>query len=414
MSESPTADSNLATEAKRSGPLEGITVLDLSWHLAGPYCTMILADLGADVIKVEAPGSNAGYDPGGMVRHYYKGQDAHYMALNRGKRSMTLDLKSETGHRLFLEMVEKADVVFNNFRPGVMDRLHISYEELREVNPEIIYAQLSAFGQTGPYASRPGVDLIAQAISGGMSMTGHPGQPPARMGLPVADLAGGMWMVIAIQAAIRDRERGAAPSAAIDIGLLDGQIAMIPYFAAYYFLDGAIPGPQGSGGHSPSYAAYRCSDDAYIVIAVYDQKSWARLVEVMKQPQWLEDERFGDPKLRAEHQEELMELIGAVFAQRPSAEWLEELRAADLLAAKVNRLDEALADPQVQHRGMTIEIEHQLGGTLRFVGNPIKMSTHDWQYRTPPVIGGDSEQVLAEMLGLGDEELGELKEAEVI
>jgi CoA:oxalate CoA-transferase len=383
------------------GPLDGVTILDLSWHLAGPYCTMILADLGADVIKIEAPGANAGYDPGGMVRHYFKGQDAHYMALNRGKRSVTLDLKAAEGHALFLRLVEKADVVFNNFRPGVMDRLDLSYETLRAVNPRLIYAQLSAFGQDGPYKDRPGVDLIAQAISGGMSMTGHPGEPPARMGLPVADLAGGMWMVIAIQAALRDREQGGAPSAEIDIALLDGQIAMIPYFAAYYFLDGAIPGPQGSGGHSPSYAAYQCADEVWVVIAVYDQKSWGRLVEVMEQPQWLEDERFGDPKRRAEHQADLIELIGAVFRRRTSEEWLADLRAADLLCARVNRLDEALADPQVQHRGMTIEIEHQLGGRLGFVANPIRMSTHEWDYRTPPVIGGDTDEVLEELLGAG-------------
>ncbi len=401
-------------DVTREGPLAGITVLDLSWHLAGPYCTMLLADMGARVIKIEAPGSNAGYDPGGMVRHYYKGQDAHYMALNRGKESITLNLKSERGHELFLQMVEKADVVFNNFRPGVMDRLDLSYEQLRQLNPSLIYAQLSAFGQTGPYSERPGVNLVAQALSGGMSMTGHPGQPPVRMGLPIADLAGGMWMVIAIQAALRDRERGVEPSASIDIGLLDGQIAMMPYFSAYYFLDGVVPGPQGSGGHSPSYAAYECSDGVYIVIAVYDQGSWQRLVSMMEQPQWLDDERFGDPKLRAEHQDELIELISSVFIERPSEEWLEMLREANLLCARVNRLDEALADPQVVHRGMPIEIEHQLGGTLKFVGNPIRMSTHEWDYRTPPVIGGDSAKVLTGLLGVDPGEIHDLREGGVI
>ncbi len=394
--------------------MAGVTVLDLSWHLAGPYCTMLLADLGADVIKIEAPGSNAGYDPGGMVRHYYKGQDAHYLALNRNKRSMTLNLKSDVGRELFLGLVAKADVCFNNFRPGVMDRLGLDYEALKAVNPNLIYAQLSAFGQTGPYRDRPGVDLIAQALSGGMSMTGHPGQPPARMGLPVADLAGGMWMVIAIMAALRDREQDGPPSAAIDIGLLDGQIAMVPYFSAYYFLDGAIPGPQGSGGHSPSYAAYKCADDAYIVIAVYDQKSWGRLVEVMNQPKWLTDERFSEPRLRAAHQSELMELIAAVFLERTSGEWLTDLMASDLLCAPVNRLDEALADPQVQARGMTVEIENKLGGTLKFVGNPIRMTSHEWEYRSAPIIGGDAGEVLGELLNVSPEKLDELKKDGVV
>lgn len=397
----------------RGGPLAGITVVDLSWHLAGPYCTLVLADLGARVIKVEAPGSNAGYDPGGMVRHYYKGQDAHYMALNRNKESISLDLKNPEGKELFFELIERADVCFNNFRPGVMQRLGLGYEEVRERNPQIVYASLSAFGQDGPYASRPGVDLIAQALSGGMSMTGEPGRPPVRMGLPVADLAGGLWMTIAILSALRARESGIQPSTEIDIGLLDGQIAMIPYFSAYYFLDGVVPGPQGSGGHSPSYAAFRCADGVDVVIAVYDQASWRRLLSVLGREEWEEDERFLDPRKRVEHQEDLKAMIGAEFARRESEEWLRLLQDADLLCARVNRLDEALQDPQVLHRNMVVELEHQLGGSLRFVGSPIHMAGFETEYTSPPVIGGDTDAVLAEMLGLSAADLERLREGGV-
>ena len=396
-----------------AGPLTGITVIDLSWHLAGPYCTLALADLGARVIKVEAPGSNAGYDPGGLVRHYYKDQDAHYMALNRNKESITVDLKNPEGVALLLDLVAQADVCFNNFRPGVMKRLGVDYEVLRARNPRLIYASLSAFGQDGPYAHRPGVDLIAQALAGGMSMTGDRGHPPVRMGLPVADLAGGMWATIAILAALRARDAGLQESSEIDISLLDGQIAMVPYFAAYYFLDGAVPGPQGSGGHSPSYAAFRCSDEKYIVIAVYDQVKWRRLADVLGHPEWVDDPRFADPRTRVAHQDELAGILGDVMAQRASADWLAALAEADLLSAPVNRLDEALADPQVLHRNMVIDLEHQLGDQLRFVGSPINISGFEPEYTSPPIIGGDTDLVLAELLQLGEEDLTRLRSSGV-
>ncbi len=402
--------------ARRSvpGPLTGITVIDLSWHLAGPYCTLMLADLGARVIKVEAPGSNAGYDPGGLVRHYYKGQDAHYMALNRNKESITLDLKNPEGVRVFMDLVRTADVCFNNFRPGVMKRLGIDYETLRAQNPNLVYAALSAFGQDGPYAARPGVDLIAQAIAGGMSMTGERGRGPARMGLPVADLAGGMFTTIAILSALRARDAGLQPSTEIDVSLLDGQIAMVPYFAAYHFLDGVVPGPQGSGGHSPSYAAFQCRDEKYIVIAVYDQQKWQRLADdVLGHPEWVADERFRDPRSRVEHQDELGAMIGEVIAQRTSDEWLAVLQEADLLSARVNNLAEALTDPQVLHRDMVVELEHQLGGPLKFVGNPIKMSGFPTEYTSPPLIGGDTDAVLGELLRLDADDLERLRAAGV-
>lgn len=413
--EAVAAPSANALGARRSipGPLTGITVIDLSWHLAGPYCTLLLADLGARVIKVEAPGSNAGYDPGGLVRHYYKGQDAHYMALNRNKESITLDLKNPEGVQVFLDLIRTADVCFNNFRPGVMKRLGIDYETLRAANPNLVYAALSAFGQDGPYAARPGVDLIAQALAGGMSMTGERGRGPARMGLPVADLAGGMFMTIAILSALRARDAGLQPSTEIDVSLLDGQIAMVPYFAAYYFLDGVVPGPQGSGGHSPSYAAFQCKDEKYIVVAVYDQVKWQRLTDVLGHPEWVGDERFSDPRTRVQHQDELGAMIGEVFAERTSDEWLGLLQAADLLSAKVNNLAEALADPQVLHRQMVIELEHQLGDPLKFVGNPIKMSGFPTEYTSPPIIGGDTDAVLGELLELGDEDLQRLRQTGV-
>ncbi len=395
------------------GPLDGITVLDLSWHLAGPFGMLILADLGARVIKIEAPGSHGGYDKRGFLRHYYKGQDAHYMSLNRNKESVTLNLKSAQGKTAFLRLVADADVVFNNFRAGVMDRLGLGHEALAGVNPGIISVSLSSFGQDGPYAQRPGVDLVVQALSGGMSMTGEPGHPPVRAGIPIGDLAGGMWATIAVLAALRGRDEHGIGGCDVDVALLDGQIALIPYFSAYYFLDGTIPGPQGSGGHSPTYGAFRCADDRYVVIAVIDQGPWQKLCRALDRDDLVADARFDTSQHRAEHGDELRSIIEGVFASRPANDWERRLEKADLAYARVNRLDEALADPQVLHRGMVVDIAHPLGDTLRFVGNPLKFPGFADRLEAPPVIGQHTDQVLAS-LGIGESELQDLRATGVI
>lgn len=399
--------------ASPKGPLEGVRILDLSWHLAGPYCTLILADLGATVIKVEAPGAHGGYDPGGFTRHYYKDQDAHYMALNRNKKSVVLNLKSEEGKEIFGRLVKGADVVFNNFRAGVMDRLGVGYEALKKIKSDIIFVSLSSFGQNGPYKDRPGVDLVVQALSGGMSMTGEPGRPPVRAGLPIGDLAGGMWAAISILAALRSKEHGLSEGSNIDLSLLDGQIAMIPYFSAYYFLDGTIPGPQGSGGHSPTYGAFRCADDRYVIIAVIDQKPWAKLCRALDRLDLQDDPRFSSAILRSKNDQELRSIIEAEFAKLSSTEWAKRLEESDLAYARVNRLDEALADPQVLHRGMVVEIEHSLGDKLRFVGNPIKIPGFPPLYNSPPRIGENTDDVIG-LLGYSQEERQRLHEAGVI
>ena len=405
-------DSTLWTSPVK-GPLNGVKVIDMSWHLAGPYCTLILADLGASVIKIEAVGANGGYDPGGFTRHYYKGQDAHYMALNRNKRSITLNLKTDEGKRVYHDLVKQADVVFNNFRAGVMQRLGVGFEELKKVNPHLVFASLSSFGQDGPYAKRPGVDLVVQALSGGMSMTGEPGRGPVRAGIPLGDLAGGMWAAISILAALRGRDQGHSEATNIDLSLLDGQIAMIPYFSAYYFLDGKIPGPQGSGGHSPTYGAFKCSDDRYVIIAVTDQKPWAKLCRALDLESLQDDPRFADSRSRAGNGEELHKIVEDTFAQRSSDEWSKRLEEVDLAYARVNHLDEALADPQVLHRGMVVEIDHTLGDTLKFVGNPLKMSSYERTYVSPPIIGEHTQAVL-EGLGYDEHEFGRLRELGVV
>jgi CoA:oxalate CoA-transferase len=377
-------------------PLEGLTVLDLSWHLAGPFCTLVLGDLGARIIKVERPGSLGGYDPGGVARHKFQGEDVHYIALNRNKESIVLDLKDPVDHAAFLQLARRADVVFNNFRPGTMQKLGLGFEALKAVNSRIVLANLSAFGATGPDKDRPGVDLVIQAESGGMSMTGEPGRPPVRAGIPIADIAGGMWTAISIMAAIRDREQHGAGAREIDISLFDAHLSFIPYFTAYLTTNGHVPGPQGSGGHSPSYAAFRTKDDKHIVLAVIDQKPWLALCEALEAPHLIQDLRFASAKLRIENGLELTPLLAEIIAQRPADEWVKRLKAHKLPAGKVNDLRETLEHPQVGARDMLVDIDYVKGGVLKLVGTPVKMTGFEPKYVSPPLIGQHTDQVLAE------------------
>jgi len=391
------------------GPLAGITVVDLSWHLAGPFCTLILADLGARVIKIEAPGSHGGYDPGGFVRHYFKGQDAHYMALNRNKLSVTLDLKSPEGKELFKLLCSRADVVFNNFRAGVMARLGIGYEQIREVAPDVVFASLSSFGSDGPYARRPGVDLVVQALSGGMSMTAEPGRPPVRAGIPVGDLAGGMWAAIAILATLRARRAGLSPGCELDLALLDGQIALTSYLAAQYFLDSSVA-PRDVVGEAQEGRAFRCADDRYVVVVGDD----AALRRAFGEPDDVPGgAREGRGRAETAESGSTPDSLVTMFASRPSAYWLERLERDQLPHARVNRLDEALCEPQVLDRGMVVEIEHRLGGRLRFVGSPIRLPGFRVPVDSPPLIGQDTEEILRE-LGLDRSETDRLKAEGVV
>jgi crotonobetainyl-CoA:carnitine CoA-transferase CaiB-like acyl-CoA transferase len=390
----PESSTQLPRETAR--PLEGVTVIDLSWHLAGPYCTMILADLGARVIKVEAPGSLGGYDPGGIIRHRYHGQDLHYISVNRGKESLTLDLKDPVGRADFLKLVSSADVVFDNFRPGVMQRLGLDFDTLAEHNPRVISVSISSFGATGPESLRPGVDLVLQAMSGGMSMTGFPGQPPVRAGIPVADLAGSMWTATAVLAALLRRANGWTRPQRIDTSLLDGQIALMPYFAAYYLNSGFIAGPQGSGGHSPTYGAFAASDGKYFVIAVIDQEPWRRLCAAIGAP-WLPDDlRFASPASRIDHGAELTQVLQDHFRSETREAWLGRLYAHQVPAGPVNDIEEALAEAQVLAREMVVRIPHLSGGEVGLTGSPIKLSDFRPEYGAAPDHGSDTQRLRAE------------------
>jgi len=391
-------------------PLVGIRVLDLTQVQAGAYGSMILGDLGAEVIKIEPP-------HGDFTREFpfygHKGESYYYLAFNRNKRGMVIDLETDKGQEIFYQLVKVADVVLDNSGPGVIERLGVDYNMLSKINPRIISCSITGFGSTGPYRERRSFDLIAQAMSGAMSVTGESGHPPVRSGISIADMAGGMYAALGILSAYIDRQQSGRGQK-VDISLLDGMIALLSYFASYHFLSGEVPGPQGSGHLSAiPYGAFR-TKDGYIAIA----EGWPRIARVLGIDEYADDPRFSTREERLKHREEFYEILEEALLKEETDVWVELLNVEGIAAAPVNTLDKALSDPQVLHRDMVIDIEHALGGVVRLAGNPIKMSAASHQakeaYRSPPTLGQHTEEILTELLGYSKDQIEELRMEGVI
>lgn len=394
--------------------LEGIRILDLTHMLSGPYAGMILADLGAESIKVEPPLTGEGTrrllekDP----KNSLNGFGAYYMTLNRNKKSVTLDLKSEKGLQIFYELVKTADIVLSNFSAGVTERLKVDFANLSQINPRIITCTVTGFGETGPAKDRTAFDMVAQAMGGGMSITGQPGNPPTRSGIPIGDLGGGLMGVIGVLAAIQARHvtgRGQH----VDISMLDAQISLLSYMATMHFLSGDIPDKLGNGHfvHVP-YDTFQCSD-GYIIIAVITDNFWTVLMEVIDAPELNTEENKGQPG-RWKNQVEINRRINEIFSTDTKTHWLEKLQAKRIPCAPVNDISQALRDPQVLSRNMVIDVEHPLGGSAKMPGNPVKLSeTYEDAFSAPPMLGQHNEEVYAS-IGLAAEELKALQEAGVI
>lgn len=395
-------------------PLHGIRILDLTHMLSGPYAGMMLADLGAESIKVEPPGTGEGTrrllekDP----KNSLNGFGAYFMTLNRNKKSITLDLKSEKGLSLFYELVKTADVVLSNFSAGVTERLKIDYAHLAQVNPRIITCSITGFGETGPARDRTAFDMVAQAMGGGMSITGQPGGPPTRSGIPIGDLGGGLMGVIGVLAALQARHltgRGQH----VDISMLDAQISLLNYMATMYFLSGEIPDKLGNGHfvHVP-YDTFQCSD-GYIIIAVITDNFWAALMEVVDAPDLNTEENKSQPG-RWKNKALINRRLNELLSTQPQAYWLERLQARRIPCAPVNNLAQALSDEQVLARNMVIEVAHPLGGSVKMPGNPIKLSeTYEDTYSPPPLLGQHNREVYTS-LGLSEAELAALQQEGVI
>ncbi len=393
-------------------PLEGLRVLDLTQFLAGPFGTQILADLGAEVVKLEWPEG----DPTRAVGPYFIGEDsAYFSACNRNKRSLLVDFKSDPGRALVRRLALACDVVAENFRPGVVQRLGLDYDALAKEKPGLVWCSISGFGQDGPYRDRPAFDMIVQALSGGMSLTGELGGAPVRSGLPLGDLCAGMYGAIGVLAALEERHR-TGRGRFIDIAMLDCQIAMLNYQASYHLNAGVLPGRQGRGHDSiPTYRAFTAGDGRDVLITANTNKNWVDLCRLLGLSELAADPRFRSNEDRLKNRASLWPLLEAAFLRESAEEWVKRLQEAEIPCAVVNTLDRSLGDAQVLHRHMVLDLEGPNGLTARVPGDPIKFRGEDEpRYTYPPLAGADSRAVLKELLGLGDAEIDALVAGEVV
>jgi crotonobetainyl-CoA:carnitine CoA-transferase CaiB-like acyl-CoA transferase len=392
---------------------EGVRVLDLSRMLAGPYGSMLLADLGADVIKIEDPD---GGDPMRVMGPPFlpDGESAYFLAINRNKKSVALDLGRDAGREVFYDLVRRADVVWENFRPGVMERLGCAYPKLWSLNQRVIVCSISAYGQEGPYRDWPAFDLALQAMGGAMSITGEPGRAPARMGLPMGDLTGGIIGAFAVAAALFRRER-TGEGAHIDLSLLDCQVSLLTYIAQYFWTNGRVPGPLGSGHASVVPYQALATRDGHLIVAVFAEKFWSGFCRVVEHPEWEDDPRFGTNRARVANRDVLTPLVEAVVRRRTTDDWLARLQQAGVPCAPIRSVDRVLADPQVRQRGMVVEVAHPVHGKLPALGTPVKVDgAMGLEAAPPPKLGEHTDAVLGGVLEYGAARLAELRASGVV
>jgi len=392
---------------------EGVRVLDLSRMLAGPYGSMLLADMGAEVIKIEEPD---GGDPMRVMGPPFLagGESAYFLSINRNKKSVALDLTQTAGRDVFLALAAHADVVWENFRPGVMERLGLGYATLAAANPRLILCSISAYGQDGPYRDWPAFDLALQAMGGAMSITGEEGGKPVRMGLPMGDLAGGMFGAFAVAGSLFRRAR-TGQGAHVDLSLLDCQVSLLTYMAQYFWADGRVPGPMGSGHASVVPYQALAAGDGHLIVAVYAEKFWGGFCRAVEHPEWQADPRFATNRDRVANRAALMTLVADAFASRSTEDWLARLHAAGVPAAPILGVDRVLSDPQVRHRRMVVEVEHPRLGALSTLGTPVKIDgAMQLTVTAAPGLGEHTDQVLGSWLKYPAERLGALRRDGVV
>lgn len=389
------------------GPLAGLQVLDLTRAFGGPLCTMMLGEMGADVIKVEAPNQPdeaRTWPP--LLNGRYSG---YFAALNRNKRAITLNLKTDAGHDILMRLAEKADVFVENFTPGVADRLGIGYDDVRTGNPTTIYCSISGFGQNGPYRTRKGYDPILQAMGGFMGVTGEKGGSPIKSMIPVADISAGLLSTIAILAGLMHRQR-TGEGQFIDMSMLDGMVSLLTTVGTTYLNTGVVPPRSGTENPArvPS-SAFECADGVYIQL-VPNQRQWKRFCGCIGAPELAEDPRFTDNIARIENQDALYPRLRTIFETRPSNEWLNVLLENGIPCGPIYTLDKLFEDPQVIARSMTAELQHEAAGEFTAIRLPFRMSRSPIEIRSAaPMHGEHTDTVLAEMLGLDDQTIAELR-----
>ncbi|MGB2693710.1 MAG: CaiB/BaiF CoA-transferase family protein [Dehalococcoidia bacterium] len=396
-----------------SGPLEGITILDLTWVLSGPYASMVLCDLGAEVIKVERPPHG---DIARTTTPHINGESGYFFSINRGKKSTAIDLSRDEGKALFLRLVEQVDVVMENFTPGTMDGLDLGYAALRQRNPRLVYAATSGFGQTGPDRLRPALDVVVQGMGGVMSITGQPGGPPTRPGLSLGDIAGGLFTAIGVLAALRERDRS-GEGQMVDISMLDCQIAVLENAFMRYFATGKLP--EAIGTRHPSATPFQAfpTKDGYIVLALSwgIENQWELFCALIGKTELINDERFQTSASRTEHHAELEPLLNEALGRRTTQEWLKEFDAIGMPCGPLNNIAQAAALPQIKAREMLVEVEHPVAGKLPLANTPVKLSRTPGGIKGPsPAVGQHTDEVLRDLLGMPDDEIERLRATEVV
>ncbi len=396
---------------KMPGPLEGIRVLSFARALAGPYTTMLLSDLGAEIIKIEDPRTG---DLARWTGPFIEGISSYFLSVNRGQKSITLNLQHEKARKIVFDLVKKVDILVENFRPGVMERLGYSYDRVSRENPQIIYASLSGFGQTGPYASKPAFDMIAQGMGGAVSITGEPGRAPVRVGFSIGDIGAALFTSTAILAALHERGKS-GKGQWIDVAMVDSQLALCENACARYFATGEIPAPLGS--RHPLMTPFQIfpTQDGYIVLITVREEEWQTFCRIAGRDDLRTDPRFQSHKDRIGNYAEFEPLMNETLKTKTTREWLDCLEPAGVMCGPVNNIAQALSDPHVRQRGMVAEVSHPRAGKLKVVNTPMKFS------RTPcrlenasPDLGAHAKEILGEFLGMSDEEIDELKKEKVI
>ncbi len=393
-------------------PLAGIRVLDLTRVLAGPFCTMILSDLGAEIIKVENP---IGGDDSRSFGPFLNGRSLYFLSINRGKKSISLNLKSPRAKEILLELCTHCDIIVENYRPGTMEKLGLGYDVLKKINPRLIYAASSGFGHSGPYSQRPAYDILAQAMGGIMSITGWEDMPPTRVGMSLGDITASLFTTIGINTALYHREKTGLGQK-IDVSMLDSQVAILENALVRYQAEGISPVPIGN--RHPTIApfqAYRASD-GYFVIAIGNDNLWKAFCHAILMPELTDDELYATNRLRTENLNSLNHILEAVFFDKSVSEWLSIMAREGIPSAPINDVEALMQDPQVLARNMIVEVEDDLAGTVKIAGNPIKMeSVPESPTRDKvPQIGEHNSEIYGLLLGLSADELRALKQEGVI
>ncbi len=388
-------------------PLQNIKILDLSRVLAGPYCTMILSDLGAEVIKVEIPETG---DDSRCFGPFKNGQSLYFLSINREKKSISLNLKSERGKEILKDLVKQVDVVIENYRPGTMEKLGLGYDTLKEVNPAIIYAASSGYGHSGPSSSKASYDILAQAMGGIMSITGWPDSPPTRVGMSLGDITASLYTAIGILAALHQRTITGLGQK-VDIAMLDCQVSILENAITRYQVENKSPEPLGNRHPTITpFQAYKASD-SYFVIAAGNDSLWVKLCEVLGRPDLAENNSFITNKLRTQNISELNAELDKTIITKTAEEWIEAIDKAGIPCGPINTIDKIMKDKQVLSRNMIVEVEDAKAGTIKIAGNPVKMSSIEEKpdRRPAPEIGENNFEIYSGLLGLSGEEIDQLK-----